>query len=100
MKLLLITAIQEYEKEVKNILNHAGVKSFSYQEVKGYKNENDNHVHNWFVSSHSEIDSLLFTVFIEENVVAEIYKKVEIFNAQQSSLSRLHMATLSLEISI
>ena len=38
MKLLLVTCIQEYEKEVKNILKHSGVKSFSYQTVSGYSN--------------------------------------------------------------
>lgn len=100
MKLLLITAIQEFEKDVKKILNHSGVKSFSYQEVKGYKNETDGKSDNWFVAEHSEIDSLLFSVFIEESMVAEIYKKVEIFNVQQTSLSRLHMATLPIEIFI
>ena len=28
MKLLMITAIREFEKNVKDILNHSGVKSF------------------------------------------------------------------------
>jgi len=38
MKLLLITAIAEFEKEVKQILKNAQVKSYSYKEVKGYRN--------------------------------------------------------------
>ncbi|MFV0605820.1 MAG: hypothetical protein ACK5NK_08280 [Niabella sp.] len=100
MKLLLITAIHEYEKDVKQILNHSGVKSFSYQEVKGYKNESVGSSENWFGASHTEIDSLLFIVFIEAQFVTQIYQKVEQFNAKQDSLSHIHLATLGLERSI
>ncbi len=100
MKLLLITAIKEFEKNTKDILNHSGVKSFSYQYVKGYKNESDGSSDNWFGASHAEIDSVLFTVFIEEKFVEEIYRKVEVFNAKQKSLSHIHVATLPIEKSI
>ena len=62
MKLLMITAIREFEKNVKDILNHSGVKSFSYHYVKGYKNESDGSSENWFGASHTEIDSVLFAV--------------------------------------
>jgi hypothetical protein len=36
MKLLIITAIAEFEKEIKKILKKAKVKTFSYKEVTGY----------------------------------------------------------------
>lgn len=97
MKLLLITAIQEFEKEVKNILNHSGVKAFSYQEVKGYKNESDGSLDNWFVSSRTEFRSLLFTVFVEAKMVHEIHERVEKFNAEQESQSHIHLVTLQIE---
>lgn len=100
MKLLLITAIREFEKNVKDILNHSGVKSFSYQYVKGYKNESDGSSENWFGASHAEIDSVLFTVFIDADFMDEIYRKTEIFNSKQKSLSHIHVATLELEKSI
>ena len=100
MKLLLMTAIREFEKNVKDILNHSGVKSFSYQYVKGYKNESDGTADNWFGASHAEIDSVLFTVFVEARFVDEIYRKVEFFNSKQKTLSHIHVATLELEKSI
>ena len=34
MKLLLITAIEEFEKDVINILKNSGVKAFSHQSVR------------------------------------------------------------------
>ena len=100
MKLLMITAIREFEKNVKDILNHSGVKSFSYHYVKGYKNESDGSSENWFGASHTEIDSVLFAVFIDENFTEEVYKKVELFNGKQKSLSKIHVATLNIEKSI
>ena len=100
MKLLIITAIKEFEKNVKDVLNHTGVKSFSYHYVRGYKNESDGSSENWFGASHTEIDSVMFAVFIEEKFVEEIYRKVEFFNGKQKSLSKIHVATVNLEKSI
>ena len=39
MKLLLITAIEEFENDVINILKNSKVRSFTYQSVKGFKND-------------------------------------------------------------
>ncbi|MBO6201862.1 MAG: hypothetical protein J6N74_09620 [Chryseobacterium sp.] len=99
MKLLLITAIEEFEKEVKNILKHSGVKAFSYQSVKGFKN-NGEELGNLFSSDNIEIDSLLFTVFIESRYVDEIYIRIQDFNSRQKTLSHVHIATVQLEKSI
>ncbi len=62
MKLLLITAIEEFEKDVINILKNSGVKAFSYQSVKGFKNDK-NEMKNWFGKDDIAVDSLLITVF-------------------------------------
>ena len=98
MKLLLITAIKEFENEVKNILVKSGAKSFTYNSVKGYKNGAESNVaDNWFASSNAEIDSLLFTVFVPEENIPLILKKIEEFNAGQESLSKVHIALINLE---
>ena len=98
MKLLLITAIKEFESEIKNILVKPGSKSFTYSEVKGFKNEDaSTRTSNWFASAHSEIDSLLFTVFVPEENTSLIIKKIEEFNAGQETLSKVHIALIALE---
>lgn len=100
MKLLLITCIEEYEEEVKNIFRHSGVKSFSYQSVKGYKNENGGEMDNWFVSDDIPTESLLFIVLMESRCVDAIYERAETFNASRDSLSKIHIACLSVDKSI
>lgn len=98
MKLLLITAIKEFESEIKNILVKSGVKSFSYSTVEGFKNNaQSNVVDNWFASSYAEIDSLLFTVFLPEENTPLILKKIEEFNSGQETLSKVHIALINLE---
>lgn len=100
MKLLLITAIKEFENEIKQILKHSGVKSFSLQYVKGYKNNTDNEIDHWFGTDDVGIDSLLFTVFVDCDCVGEIYRKADEFNLKQESLSHIHVATVALEKSL
>ncbi|UOU97211.1 hypothetical protein MUU74_11985 [Chryseobacterium daecheongense] len=99
MKLLLITAIEEFETDVKTILKHSGVKAFSYQSVKGYKN-NGNEFENWFPKDYLSVNSLLFTIFVEDGFADQIYRGVEDFNSQQETLSHIHIATVQLEKSI
>lgn len=98
MQLLLITAIREFESEVKNILVKSGAKSFSYNSVKGFKSEKDTHISdNWFASNYAEIDSLLFTVFVPKENTDLILKKIEEFNLKQETLSKIHIGLINLE---
>ena len=100
MKLLLITSIQEYENDVKDILRHSGVKSFSYQEVKGFKNEHNGSATNWFGLTDIPTESILFTVFIETSCIDEIFELLEKFNAERTSLSKIHISCIAVDKSI
>ncbi|WP_312900358.1 hypothetical protein [Chryseobacterium taichungense] len=99
MKLLLITAVEEFEKDIINILTHSGVKAFSYQSVEGYRNS-ENNIERWFSTQPLSVDSLLFTVFVEDGFVDEIYTKIETLNSGLEILSQIHMASISLEKSL
>lgn len=97
MKIIILTAIEEFEQEVKDILKHSGVKSFSMQRVKGFKNSDSSGSHNWFVSEEIATESFVFMVFVESSCVNEILKRVEEFNHSQESLSRIHLASIAVE---
>lgn len=96
MKLLLITAIEEFEKDVINILKNSGVRSFNYQSVKGFQNDK-NEMNNWFGKDDIAVDSLLFTVFSEYNGVDRIYKNINEFNSKQQTVSHIHIVTINSE---
>ena len=101
MKLLLITTIKEFEKNVKDLLVHSGVSVFSYTAVKGYKAEGkEASAGNWFASDVTESNSLMFMAFVEDEKMDEVCGKVKNFNAKQEFQSKVHVVTLNIEKSI
>ncbi len=98
MKLVIITAIEEFAKEVKLILKNAQVKSYSYKEVIGYKNASeDASESNWFGMEMDENESILFYAFVPKENVDKVYEAVKEFNAKQETASHLHIAVLNIE---
>ena len=98
MKLLLITAIREFEKDIKQILKKAQVKSFSYKEVKGFKdNSEDDLEANWFATDRKEMESVLFYAFVKEEKIDGLFDMVKEFNTEQVSKSNIHIAVLNIE---
>ena len=98
MKLLLITAVREFEKDVKLILKKTQVKSFSYKNVKGFKDNSEDALEaNWFAGNVQETESVLFYAFVHENKIDELFHMVKEFNSEQVSKSNIHIAVLNIE---
>ena len=98
MKLLLITAVAEFAKEVKQILKKTNVKAYSYKEVKGYRNASEEAIEsNWFGTEMNENDSVLFYAFVSSENVDSVCEAVKGFNAKQETQSRIHVAVLNIE---
>ncbi len=98
MKLLIITAIAEFDKDIKKMLKEADVNTFTYKEVKGYKNLADEELEsNWFASERNEQESILYYAFVKNGNVDPFFDKVNAFNAKQKSQSKIHVAILNIE---
>ena len=98
MKLVLITAIAEFEKDVKKMLKEAKVKSYSYRDVKGFRDASEEGVEsNWFGSEINETDSVVFYAFILQQNLDTLFEEVNQFNKEQITLSKVHLAVLSVE---
>ncbi len=98
MKLLLITAVSEFENDIKQILKKVQVKSYSYKNVKGFKdNSEDDMEANWFATSMQETESVLFYTFVKEEKVDGLFEMVKDFNNVQVSKSNIHIAVLNIE---
>ncbi|MFZ1528282.1 MAG: hypothetical protein WAT19_06160 [Ferruginibacter sp.] len=101
MKLLTLTVVREFEKDVKKLLLHAGVSAFTFMPVTGYKDLSAESLdENWFASEVNETDSLLFWAFVPAENVPKVEAAVQHFNAKQQSLSRIHLSILQIEKSI
>jgi nitrogen regulatory protein PII len=98
MKLLIITSISEFEKEIKQMLVKANVKNFSYKEVIGYHNTSDEAIgDNWFATEMNENESILFYAFVPSENVALVFNLINEFNAIQETTSKIHVATVNIE---
>lgn len=98
MKLLLITAVAEFEKEVKSILKKAQVKTYSYKEVTGFRDASDDAIEsNWFGTEMNENESILFYAFMTKENVDIVCDSVKDFNAKQETISYIHIAVLNIE---
>ena len=98
MKLLIITSISEFEKEIKQMLVKANVKNFSYKEVIGYHNTSDEAIgDNWFATEMNENESILFYAFVPSENVEMVFNAINEFNGKQEKLSKIHVATVNIE---
>ena len=98
MKLLLITAVSEFEKEVKQILKKSQVKTFSFREVTGYRNTSEDAIEsNWFGSEMNENESIMFYAFVPKENVDMVFSAISEFNSNQETLSQIHSVILNIE---
>ena len=100
MKLITITAIQEFEVDLKKILKKSKVNAFSSTSVNGFvRNENPNMEDNWFGGETGNTRSILIFAFVQTDCLDEVFKSIEIFNQKQESesASKIHIAVLNVE---
>ena len=98
MKLVLITAIAEFGKDVKKMLKEAKVKSYSYRDVKGFRDASEESMEsNWFGSDMNETDSVVFYAFILQQNLDILFDEVTQFNKELETISKVHLAVFSVE---
>ena len=101
MKLLVITAVKYYEKEIKSILKKSGVKNYTYKDAVGYRDLSGASVQeNWFANDMHEGMSIVFFTFVNEEGCDMVFEKVREFNDHAESFSKIHVAAMPIEKSI
>ena len=98
MKLVVITTIAAFEKESKTMLKNAKVLSYSYRDVKGYRDSTEEAIEtNWLGSEMNETDSVVFYAFILQQNLDTLFDEVSTFNKNQKSVSKVHLAVLTVD---
>ncbi len=98
MKLLIITAVSAFENDIKKMLQQAEVKSFSYSNIKGFRDNSEEGVEtNWFGKDTDETASFLFYAFVNRENVDLLFDLVSAFNDKQQSQSKIHVAVVNIE---
>ena len=98
MKLVVITAIKEFEKDIKLMLKKAEVKTFSIGNVIGYRDSTEDAIQsNWFSSEMNKTESVVIYAFVKKEHVDTLFELVENFNSHQKTLSHIHVSVLNIE---
>lgn len=98
MKLLLVTAVREFEKDIKLILKKAGVRAFSYQHVIGHHDADGETIDgNWFAGEAAEFNSVLFHAFVADEFTETVFERVKNFNDSITEQSHIHIAQMDIQ---
>lgn len=98
MKLLLITSISEFEKDVCNLFKTAEIEVYSTSEIQGHKFFSGNKIQdNWFSAHRDSYDSKLYFSFTSEEKIEAIFKNIEVFNSQKKTENSIKAIVLDIE---
>ncbi len=98
MKLILITAIADYQKAIQEVLKKVDVIHYSFQKVNGYSQAANKAIEsNWFGSNITTTDSVLFHIFLEDTQCDTLNEAMETLNTTLDSVSKVHVIELKIE---
>jgi len=81
MKLLIVTVVEQFEKEILRLFKKANIESFSESHIDGYKNPTSMvRTASWFPSEKGGVESSLFFSFTEEENIEILFSLIREFN--------------------
>ena len=81
MKLVLVTAVNEFQKDVLKIFKKANIENFSRADIDGYKNAPSLLMgSNWFSAGKSGNESILVFSFTNKEKIDDLFSIIEKFN--------------------
>ncbi|WP_420321481.1 hypothetical protein [Flagellimonas sp.] len=81
MKLLIVTAVEEFHDQVMQLFKKAKIERFSGSEIDGYKNpESLLMTNSWFPSETGGAESSMFFSFTEDDKIDTLFGLIKVFN--------------------
>ncbi|GAA4300752.1 hypothetical protein [Aestuariibaculum suncheonense] len=98
MKLVIVTAVEEFHNEIIKLFKKAQIENFSESEIDGYKITNPLIVaSNWFGAEAKGNESNMFFSFTEEDRIDALFKLIEEFNGQMETNNPIRAIVLPIE---
>lgn len=98
MKLLIVTSVAEFQKEILSIFKKANIEAFSRTEIDGYKNTNSVIATvSWFTGEKGGNESLMFFSFTEKEKIDLLFKLVSEFNENLETNNPIRVAVVNIE---
>lgn len=98
MKLLLVTAVEEFHKDILRLFKTAGIESFSGSEIDGYKTAKTLLMTNsWFPSESGGAESSMFFAFTSEDKIETLFTHLKAFNASLETQNPVKAVVIPIE---
>ncbi|WP_299064514.1 hypothetical protein [uncultured Polaribacter sp.] len=98
MKLIIVTAVEQFLKDVLNIFKKANIENFSSFEIDGYKNKPELlKASNWFSGEKGSNESSLFFSFTDEEHIDALFQIIEDFNNNIETNNLIRAIVLPIE---
>ncbi len=81
MKLVIVTAVEDFNKDLHKLFKTAIIENYSTSDIDGFKlSPSVSREANWFASEKSGAKSILFFSFNEPEKIDNLFKLIEEFN--------------------
>ncbi|MBD0822464.1 MULTISPECIES: hypothetical protein [Aestuariibaculum] len=98
MKLVIVTAVEEYHNEIIKLFRKAQIENFSESDIDGYKTSNPLIVaSNWFAGESRGNESNMFFSFTEEDRIDDLFKLIKEFNTHLETNNPVKAIVLPIE---
>lgn len=101
MKLVIVTAVEQFHGEVVKLFKTAGIENFSESEIDGHQTNNVLLMaSNWFGSKLIGSESTMFFSFTEEVHIDKLFELIKTFNAHLETNNPIKGVIIPIEKSI
>lgn len=98
MKLVIVTAVEEFQKGVLKLFKKANIKNFSSSGIDGYKNgASVLMASNWFSGEKAGNESHLFFSFTEDENIDSLFNLIEEFNSNLETNNPIKAVVVPIE---
>lgn len=101
MKLVIVTAVEEFHDDILKLFKKANIENFSESEIDGYKSSNGYVVSpNWFGGKRGGNESTMFFSFTDEVQIDALFELIIEFNKNLETNNPIKAIVLPIEKSI
>jgi hypothetical protein len=98
MKLVIVTVVDDYIKEVSKLFKKAGIATFSQLDIAGYKSRKANDsMSGWFATRDGGANSEMFFSFAEETHITALFQEIKVFNSNLESNNPVRAVVVPIE---
>jgi hypothetical protein len=98
MKLVIVTSVEEYKKDILGLFREAKIEQFSDAEIEGFKILSSILIaSNWFSAGKIGARSMMFFSFTEEIKIDSLFQLIEKYNSKLDTDNPIKAVVLPIE---